>query len=109
MEENKTTGLREEIEGISKKLDELTEKKKVKKFRLPFRARMGRKKIKDGYVIVCYINDNREVTFFKKPIEEGTIMHEDTPYLANTSYMLSYKRKPMLIVPSWSIEPFSPQ
>ena len=107
MEENKT--IREDVEGISKKLDELIEQKKVKKFKMPYSAKLGKSKIKKGYVIVQYINENREVTFFKKPIEEGTIMHNETPHLANAKCMLSYKGKPMLIVPSWSIEPFSPQ
>lgn len=101
------TDLKEEIKGLNEKIDKLVEVDGAKGFRLPWRARIGKKKIRYGWVIVCYINDNKEVQFFKKKVEEGTFIHKDIPYLANSQYMLSYKRKPLLIVPSWSVEPFS--
>lgn len=99
--------LKEEIKGLNEKIDKLVEVEGAKGFKLPWSAKLGKKKIRNGWVIVCYINENKEVQFFKKKVEEGTIIHKEIPYLANSQYMLSYKRKPLLIVPSWSIEPFS--
>ena len=31
-----------------------------------------------------------------------------TPYITTADYMLTYKGKPFIIIPSWSIKPFSP-
>ena len=105
-EEKKEIGLKEEMKNISEKLDELTANGKVRKVRVP---KLSRGKLKNNWAVVCFINENKEVTFFKKQIEEGTIMHKDTPYLATANYMLTHKKQPMLIIPAWSVEPFSPQ
>lgn len=105
MEEGKN--LKDEIKGLNEKIEKLVEIEGAKGFKLPWGAKIGRKKVRDGWVIVCYINENKEVTFFKKKVEEGTFIHKDIPYLANSQYMLTYKNKPLLIVPAWSVEPFS--
>ena len=83
------------------------EKKKTGKFSIPFLSRLSRGNLKKGYVTVCYIQDNKEVKFFKTPINESVLMAEGRPHLALAEYMLTYKGKPMLIIPSWNLEPFS--
>jgi len=107
MEEEKGN-LRDEIAKLNENFDELVKKKEVKKFRLPFAAKVGRKKAKDGYAAICYINENRGIKFLKAPIREGTIMINGVPHLATTNFMLHYKNKPFLIVPSWNTNPFAP-
>jgi len=107
MEEEKL-GLKEEIVKLSQNFEQMVKKKEVKKFRLPFSAKVGRKRAKDGYTAILYINENRGIKFLKAPIREGTIMVDGVPHLATTDYMLHYKNKPFLIVPSWNTTPFAP-
>ena len=35
-------------------------------------------------------------------------MVDEVPRLASGQYVFSYKNKPIIICPSWSVEPFSP-
>lgn len=101
--------LKEAILKLVKVQEQNQEEKKEKKFKIPFFSRLSKKNMKDGYVTVCYINDNKAVDFIKVPISEGTAMIKDSPYLSTADHMLTYKGKPFIIVPSWNIEPFSPR
>jgi len=107
MEEEKT--LKDEISKLNRNFEELVAKKEVKKFRLPWSSRVSKFKAKEGYASICYINENRGIKFLKAPIKEGAIIVDGTPHLATTDYMLNYKNKPFLIVPSWNTEPFAPE
>lgn len=100
--------LRDEIDKLNKNFDDMTSKKEVKKFKLPFGGRVNKKKVKDGWASLCVVNENRAVKFIKAPIKEGTIMLDGAPVIATTDYMLNYKNRPFMIIPSWSVEPFSP-
>jgi len=83
-------------------------KSKERKFRIPLKARVGKHKAEKGWIIIQKINDNRQVTFEKKPIEEQTIVVDGIPRIVTPDETLIYKRKPFLILPSWSTKPFSP-
>ena len=108
MEEEKTNAsLKEMMEELIKINKEAITKKKEKKFRLPWKARVGKAAMKKNYSTVLYINDNKEVNFVKVPIESGTIMIKDSPYVATADYMLTFKGRPFIIIPSWNTEPFS--
>lgn len=101
--------LKEEMERLNRNFEELVEKKQVKKFRMPLKGWMGGRKVKNGWATIIYVNENRSLKFMKAPIKEGTVMIDGVPFLATTDYMLNYKNKPVIIVPSWNIEPFAPQ
>jgi len=101
--------LKEEMARLSATFEEMVQKKETKRFRMPFKGWMGRKKVRDGWAIILYINENRSLKFMKAPIKEGTVMIDGAPFLATTDYMLNYKNKPVIIIPSWNVEPFSPQ
>lgn len=101
--------LRDDIQELIEVVKQNEQKKKQKKFRLPFRSRVSKRKVKEGYAIICYINENKGVDFFKLPVEEGTIMAKGAPHIATAKYMLNHKNKPFMIVPSWNTEPFSPE
>lgn len=107
-EEKPTTTLRDEMKQLSKEYKAMVEKKEQKKFNIPFKSRVNKNKVKNGYVTICYIHDNRGIEFLKAPIKEGIIMVNDQPHIATTNYMLSFKNKPFLIVPSWNTIPFAP-
>lgn len=95
--------LKETIEDLR----ETIENSKKKKFKLPVRAKIGKRHARQNYTTVCYINDNKEVSFTREKIKEGTTMAEGVPRVATADHMLTYKGKPFLIQPSWSTEPFS--
>ena len=98
------------IDRIEEKLDMLVETKEPKKklFKLPFKAKVGKKKVEQGYTTVLKINDNRVITFEKQKIDDQTIMVDGVPRIATADEILSYKGKPFIIQPSWSTKPFSP-
>lgn len=102
--------LRETLAEINKNLEELSKEKKVKKWNLPFTARigMGKKKKRKGYVVFMNIGLNKALTFIKAPIEEGVAMVNGVPHVVTPEDILIWKNKiPIVIQPQWSEKPFS--
>jgi hypothetical protein len=107
MDEEKS--LKEVISELNETLKETKiAKEKKKSFSLPFGARVGKAKVKKGWATYMVIRENRNVDFIKKPIEQQTVVIDDVPRIATPDEMLSYKGKPFVILPSWSVKPFSP-
>jgi len=103
-------GLKEDIEIIKETVTTGKKEEKEKKFRFPFGKKVGRSQKKKGYVTVLILNANGVYHFKKYPIEEQTIMHELIPRLATTGHvMFDKKGNPLVILPNWSVEPFSPR
>ena len=100
------------LDRIEEKLDLLAsegiKKPKEKSFKIPFKARVGKSKVKKGWVTYCKILDNREVVFEKHPVEEQVAMVDEIPRIVTAEETLTYKGKPFVILPSWSTKPFSP-
>jgi len=96
-------------EGIEKALKGIEDNsKKKKKFRFPFGKRVGNGKAKKGFVTVIKINENLQLEFDVVRIKDQTIMLEKVPRLATAQHVMYYKKNPVIIIPSWSVEPFSP-
>lgn len=94
---------------IETKLKEEEDKKlKKKKFNIPFWKRVGTAKKKQNYVTVIRINENGQLKFDVKRIENQTIMVDKIPRLATINYVMYYKKNPVIILPSWSVKPFNP-
>lgn len=105
-------GLNEQLTEISNQLKEIKQEKEGKKpknFKLPFGKKVGNGQAKRNYVTLIKINDNGVVTFDKKQIEEQTTIIDGVPRLATTDHVLFYKKNPIIIQPSWSVEPISPK
>lgn len=100
--------IEEEIKKLNEKLEEQKEEKH-KKFKLPFRARVGRGKSKKGYVGVLKLNENMVITPSKEKIEEQTIMIDGVPRLATGEYVWRLGKQSIIIQPSWSVEPIAPK
>lgn len=99
------------LDRIEEKLDEAIgkkEKQKTKDFKLPFSSRVTGGKAKKNFVTVMKINDNGEISFTKEQIADQTIVVDSIPRIASGEYMMRYKRNPLMILPSWSVQPFSP-
>lgn len=105
-------GLREEVKELKELIQEDKKEKKEKTPRLSFRGRVGKRQESKGYVGVWKINENGFITPSKQKIEEQTIMVDGVPRLVPPEYVLRYKKgfktHPLIILPSWSVEPYNP-
>lgn len=98
-------------ERIDAKIEErLMEKdnKNKKKFKIPFSKRVGTAKKKLNYITLIKINENSQIKFDVVQINDQTIMVDGVPRLATSKDIMYYKKNPIMILPSWSVEPFSP-
>ena len=92
-----------EIKAIIKPLEEKS--KKTKKFKLPWGKKVGKAQAKKNWITIMKINENGHINFSKQQIDEQTIMEDGVPRLATNQYVMFYKNAPMIILPSWSVEP----
>ena len=106
MEEEKSP-IREEIDFIKKAISG-EDKKKDKPFKLPFKAKLNRQKVKKNWVTYLYIQDNGNIDFRKEQIIDQTTVLDGCPRIATSDMVLRYKNRPFIIQPSWSVKPFSP-
>lgn len=100
--------LKDMIKEIKKQNEEILAGKEDKAFKLPWKAKLTKGKIKKDWAIVQVINQNRNMDFIKAQIKDGCIEVAGFPRIATTDYMLSWKGHPWIIIPEWSIKPFSP-
>ncbi len=103
-------GIQEDLKDIKEELVGDKNKDKQKKFRFPFGKKVGRSQKKKNYVTVLLINENGIYDFKKYQITEQTILHDLIPRLATTGHvMFNKKGNPLVIIPNWSVEAFSPK
>lgn len=102
----------DEVPPIRSFSDKLTGKNKPKKeFKLAGRIRAGWKsKLKKNYVLVFRLRTNGNLVIHFAPINNDMVYIEDagTFHVSNAEYMLRYKQYPAIILPEWSLKPFSP-
>ena len=100
--------LKDRISDMEKIIEELSKSSSSKKFKIPFSAKLNKAKIKKNFITVLLIHENGNLQFLKTPIINGTIDIEGVPRIATADYTVFYKGKPFMILPSWSLKPFSP-
>ena len=97
--------IREEIKQA------VTEKEgiKEKNFRFPFGKKVGKGQRKNNFITTLILNENGIYDFKKYQIMNQTIVHDVIPRLASAGHvMFDKKGNPLIILPNWSVEPFSP-
>lgn len=104
-----------EEKGIGSKLDELiglnkelVGRKKMTHWKMPRGGKLTKSQIRKNYVTMIVVNENKELDFIKVPIDEGTTLVDGTPRIATTDYVMTFKGKPVIFQPKWSVRPFSP-
>lgn len=95
------------LKEIHTKLEELQGKGEVKKWDVSWWSRLGVGQAKKNWILVCYIQENKGVSFVKAQIDEGVIILNGKPHTVSSDEILFYKKLPFIIVPCWSIKPFS--
>jgi len=108
--EEQTTSLRDELKELKEIVSESKKKprKKERGFRLPYKAKVGNRKLRDGYVTVVKIEDNMGVDFIKEPIKDGTIKLGDTFHAVEEYDIFHYKGKPLIFQPKSKLNPYNP-
>jgi len=104
-------GLQDEVKEVKDLMKELIDEKKVKekKFRYPFGKKVGKSQKKKNYITVLVLNENGVCDFKKYQIMDQTFIHDLIPRLASTGHVMRDKKgNPVVILPNWSVEPFSP-
>jgi len=84
------------------------ERKEIKEQKIPWKARLGKRRIRQGWASVLYIKNNKSVDFVKAPIQDNIIKVGDLIHEATPDDILIYKGKPMLIIPEWREKPIRP-
>lgn len=105
-EEKKTDGLtlKEEIQKLNQNFEEIAANSKVKKVK---GKKLGKQKIKKGWVRYLYIGENGAMTATKYQINQGTIMHDGIPRSATSEDVILWDKEPTIIQPWWSITPLN--
>ena len=106
MEDDNRISLKERIE----RLEDEGRGSDRKPFRVPFRGRVGRMKVRQGYITVVVIHDNKNIEFTKEKIVDGTIkLPKDNTYHAiDSNDVFFYKNKPMIILAKNKLNPYNP-
>lgn len=108
MEEDKEVGLKDMLGEILKNQQAIQKEQAVKKWKVPWKARVGKRQASKGYATVQVIRDNGDIEFTKRLVQDGVVEVEGFPRVATINHKLSYKGKPFYIIPTWSLKPFSP-
>ena len=102
-------GIQEDIAELKELMsgDKLAQQEK--KFRFPFGKKVGRGQRKKNFVTILLLNENGTYDFKKYQISDQTILHDTIPRIASAGHvMFDKKGNPLIILPNWSLEPFSP-
>jgi hypothetical protein len=101
-------GINDRLEKIEKILEEKGKEKKKKKFNLPWKAKVGNKKMGEGYATILEIQENKHADFRKEKITDGTIHLDDTFHAINPKDIFFYKGKPLIIQCKNKLNPYNP-
>jgi len=101
----KEMNLTEKVDKICDLLE--NDPKKVKKIKIPRKAKVSKRKIKKGWLGVLKIHENRNITAEKIKIEGGAFNTSDGTYHASDgSEIFFFEGKfPVLIQPTWKKNP----
>lgn len=102
-------GLTTRLNNVEEKLKQFEEygikQKKPKEFKIPISGRVGNIKAKKNWVTIMKLNENGSVRFEKDQIQEQTVIVDGVPRIATGKHVFHYKRNPLMILPSCSVEP----
>lgn len=102
-------GLSEDVKELKERIATNQLEETEKKFKFPFGKKVGKGQRKKNFVTILLLNENGVYEFKKYQITDQTILHDAIPRLASAGHvMFDKKGNPLIILPNWSVEPFSP-
>lgn len=106
--QNTEKNLNDKVDEIYSAFHEM-DKKKIKKFRMPKRGKVSKRQSRQGYMTVVRIDDNKNVDFEKRPIEDSTYRLKTGDYhTAKEDDIFTYKGKPLVFQPTRKLNPYNP-
>lgn len=82
---------------------------KTRKFRVPRRGKLSKSQTRKGYCTIMRIDDNKNVDFEKRQIEDSTYrLKSGTYHTSDEDDILTYKGKPFVIQPVKKLNPYNP-
>jgi hypothetical protein len=101
------------IKSIKKRLDEVEKEvvHKEKKFRIPLKGKIGKRKIKEGWATIVTMNENRNIDFTKQKIIDSTIKldNKDLSFHAiEPDDVFFHKGKPLVFQYKGKLNPYNP-
>jgi len=105
MEEETT--VKDLLKQLVEQNNKLIDTKEAKPWKMPWKAKVNKARVRQGYVTVQIIKNNNSMDIIKAPIQDGTILIDGIPRISTAEYMLNYKNKGWIILPEWSLKPFS--
>ena len=107
--EESNKSIRDELKELKEVIaDSKVEQKKSKSFRIPFKARLGKVKLRKGYLTIAVIEDNMNIDFKREPIIDGTIKLDNTYHAVEEFDIFNYKNKPFIFLPKSKLNPYNP-
>lgn len=104
--------------SLSKKIDDLAEKfdesksKKKPKFKMPWKAKVNKQKIRKGYATILVVKENKGVDFIREPIKDSVVTlqegNEISFHAIDSDDILNYKGKPFMIISKNKKNPYNP-
>jgi len=98
--------LKERLEKLEKEKE--SEKVKKRKFRLPRKGKVSKRKMRQGYITLVVMNENRNIDFRKEKLEGGSYKLDDTWHALKDSDVFFYKNKPIVLQPKHRKNPWNP-
>lgn len=105
MEEGLTTRLNSVEEKLRQFEEAGIKPKKPKEFKIPRAGKVGNLKAKNNWITIMKLNENGSVRFEKDQIQQQTVIVDGVPRIATGKHIFHYKRNPLMILPSCSVEP----
>ena len=101
-------GLSEDIKTLKEDVKAIKgDEEKPKGFKIPFWKRIRGKEGKKNFVTIIRANENGHGEFTKEQIIEQTVMIDGVPRLATPEYIINIGRNPIMVLPSWSVQPIN--
>jgi len=102
-------GIQEDVAELKELIQSDRLKETEKKWKFPFGKKVSKAKKKKNFVTLLILNENGTYEFKKYKINDQTIIHDTIPRIASAGHvMFDKKGNPLIILPNWSVEPFSP-
>jgi len=98
--------LNEKVDKITKLIE--TKAATPKKFRMPFKGKVSKSGLRKGYATVLEISENGACDFRREPIIDATIKLNETYHSVDDKDCLSYRGKPLVIIPKKTKFPYNP-
>lgn len=96
-----------QLEAKQGEIERLVKEGKLKKGKLPFKAFISNRRARKGWISILRLLSNGAAYFTRAQIDENIVEIDGQLHVVDPRYIISYKKKPLIILPEWSMYPLS--